>query len=118
MARYSTRINESIRSTASSGRVVAQALLGRGITEIQDFGPEQIKIELGADTNLRVTWTPAGLLLDLVSSAPAPEFPRLMLELDIDSRQLNFSTAERQLKAFVNLYAIARLLLENRLEPL
>src|SRR6266851_2593237 len=60
--------HESVRSKNSSHRAVNDTAAGRGIIASQDLGPGQVRIDLSANSSLRVSWTPAGIHIDLISA--------------------------------------------------
>jgi hypothetical protein len=60
-----------------------------------------VKIELSGESSLRLTWTPSGLHVDLVSATSPREIPSLLLELiELETPQVDFQTVERRLKGY------------------
>ncbi len=86
---------------------------------MHDLGPAQVLIELSGHANLRVSWTPSGIHIGLVTPEPIQQNPNVILELlELEPRHVELRTAVRRLSAINNLYVIARLLLAERHELL
>lgn len=83
---------------------------GRSVVSGGDWGPERLELGLSGEAMVRVFWTPAGLLVNLVSTTNPGEVPVLVVRFEDERRKLPARVVEQRVRALRSLYAVALLL--------